>query len=62
MRLEGPLVNGEGTFAKVKLSLLHVFNVLLQIKWEISTMKLIKYPNVVRLYEVSHMLTFFSLL
>lgn len=34
------------------------FNVFFQIKREIATMKLIKHPNVVRLYEVADMMTF----
>lgn len=33
-------------------------NVFFQIKREIATMKLIKHPNVVRLYEVADMMTF----
>ena len=38
---------------KIKSSFLDVFNVFLQIRREVATMKLIKHPNVVRLYEVS---------
>ena len=37
----------------MKSSLLDVFNASLQIRREVATMKLIKHPNVVRLYEVS---------